>query len=184
MIDRTEASTLLHQYLQNEKLIFHSLAVEAIMRKIASHLHKNIELWGLTGLLHDLDYEYTEKNPEKHATITAELVDGLLPSKSIHAIKSHNYIHTGHLPTSKIDKALISSDAVSGLIIASALVMPHKKLSEVTPKTVSKKFSDKSFAKGCDRDRILLCEDIDIPLEEFLNISLTALQEIASNLKL
>ncbi|MBS3802284.1 MAG: HDIG domain-containing protein [Candidatus Thermoplasmatota archaeon] len=184
MIDRTEALSLLHQYLQNEKLIFHCLAVEAIMQKIASHLHKDIELWGLTGLLHDLDYEYTEKNPEKHATITAELIDGILPSESIHAIKAHNYIHTGYLPTSKIDKALISADAVSGLIIASALVMPHKKLSEVKPKTVTKKFSDKSFAKGCDRDRILLCEDIEISLEEFLKISLTALQEIASEIKL
>ena len=184
MIDKTEAFSLLHRYLKNEKLIFHSLAVEAIMGKLAHRLHEDIELWELTGLLHDLDYEYTEKNPEKHATITAELVDGLLPSESIHAILAHNYIHTNHLPTTKIDKALIASDAVSGLIIASALVMPNKKLSEVKPDSVKKKYLDNSFAKGCNRNRILLCEDIDIPLDELLEISLNALQEIADDLKL
>ena len=91
MMDRDEGIKLLKQYLGNENLIKHSLAVEAILQEMARSLDKDKELWALTGLLHDLDYEYTKENPEKHATITAEILKELLPDEAIHAIKAHNY---------------------------------------------------------------------------------------------
>jgi uncharacterized protein len=184
MISHEEAMKLLCQYLQDEKLRYHSFAVESIMQQLADKLNKDQELWGIVGLLHDLDYEYTQNNPEKHTKITAEILTGLIPEEGIHAIKGHNYIHTDYLPTTSLDKALLAADAVSGLIIAAALVMPTKKLSEVKEKTLYKKYTDSSFAKGCNRDRIAISEDIGIPLEEFLSISLHALQEIASNINL
>lgn len=184
MISHDEAMKLLDHYLHDEKLRFHSFAVESIMNQLAIQLNKNEKVWDMVGLLHDLDYEYTQNDPELHTQITAEILSDLIPDEGIHAIKAHNYIHTEYLPISTLDKALIAADAVSGLIIASALVMPHKKLSEVKESTVYKKFSDSSFAKGCNRDRILVCEDIGIPVKEFLTLSLHALQKIGSKINL
>lgn len=181
---RDQAYDLVKKYLKDDKLIKHSLAVEAIMRSIALETNKDADLWGITGLLHDLDYEYTKDFPDKHATITAQLLDGLLPEKAINAIKAHNYNHTDYIPTTSIDKALIASDAVSGLIIASALVMPSKSLSEVKYETLVKKFKDNSFAQGVSRKRIELCIDAGIKLENFLRISLKALQDISDKIDL
>ena len=124
MISRDEAYSLLTKYLRDEKLIKHSLAVEAILVAMATKLGKNKELWGVTGLLHDLDYEYTMREPEKHANISAQILGGLLPDDCVNAIKAHNYTHTDYIPTTSLDKALIAADAVSGLVIATALVMP------------------------------------------------------------
>ncbi len=184
MISRNEGLALIKKYLRNDKLIKHSLAVEAIMSKLAEKLAKDKELWGLTGLLHDVDYEYTKDEPEKHATIGAQILEGLLPEEAIHAVKAHNYTHTDTIPSSSLDKALIAADAVSGLVIASALVMPSKKLSEVRVETLINKFNDLSFAKGCNRNRIELCLDAGIALEAFLALSLHALQERANELDL
>ena len=157
MLDRNEAIQLLKKYLKNEKLIQHSLAVEVILREMARMMHENEELWGLTGLLHDMDYGYTEEEPEKHTQLTTLLLEGLLPQEGIDAIQAHNYTHTGHLPVTALDRALVAADAVSGLVIATALVMPSKKLAEVKPETLMNKFKDKSFAARCDRKRIELC---------------------------
>jgi len=182
MITRKEAITILHNYLQDDKLRKHSYAVEAIMQETASFLNKNIPLWRIVGLLHDIDYEYTQTNPNEHGTISAELLNDLLPSKAINAIKGHNYIHTGYLPTTYLDKALIASDAISGLIIATALVMPNKKLEEVKISSLKRKLNDASFAKNIDRKRIQLCKDLGIDIDAFLKISLTALQKINKDL--
>lgn len=184
MINRSEAITLLHNYLQDDKLRKHSYAVEAIMLELANQLNEDKNLWGLVGLLHDIDYEYTQNNPQEHGNISAELLNDLLPTEAINAIKGHNYIHTGYLPTTYLDKALIAADAVSGLIIASALVMPNKKLSEVKISTLKKKEKDSSFAKGCDRKRIQLCQDLELSLDDFLKISLSAMKKIHKELDL
>lgn len=184
MMDRDEGLKLLKQYLRNENLIKHSYAVEAILREMARSLDKDKELWALTGLLHDLDYEYTKENPEKHATTTAEILKELLPDEAIHAIKAHNYKHTMQIPETYLDKALIAADAVSGLIIAAALVMPSKKLADVKTTTLCSKYKDKSFAAGCNRKRIDLCEDVGLEHDKFLELSLTALKNIADQLDL
>jgi len=184
MINREEAFALLKKYLRDEKLIKHSLAVEAILKEMAKKLGKDEELWGLTGLLHDLDYEYTQREPEKHATISAQILDGLLPEDCVNAIRAHNYKHTDYIPATSVDKSLIAADAVSGLIIATALVMKSKKLSEVKVETLINKYNDNSFARGCSRSRIELCVDAGIDLDAFLALSLNALQGIADKLGL
>ena len=184
MIIRDEALELLKRHLKNENLMKHSFAVEAILKEMASILKKDEELWALTGLLHDLDYEYTKQNPEKHATMTAEILEELLPTEAINAIKAHNYQHSMQIPQTYLDKALIAADAVSGLIIAAALVMPSKKLEDVKTTTIHKKYKDKSFASGCNRKRIDLCEDVGLELDRFLELSLNALKNIADQLDL
>jgi hypothetical protein len=184
MISRAEAFEVLHKYLRDDKLVKHSLAVEAILRAAALKLNEDEEVWGLTGLLHDLDYEYTKDDPSKHAVMSAQILEDLLPGVGVDAIKAHNYMHTDQVPTTSLDKALIAADAVSGLIIASALVMPTRQLATVRPETVFNKFKDKSFAAGCNRKRIELCMDIGLDLEVFLALSLKALQTIADELGL
>lgn len=184
MIDRAEAVKLLQKYLNEDKLRKHSFAVEAIMQETAARLHKDRSLWSLVGLLHDLDYEYTQGNPQRHGNVTVDIIDQLLPESALHAIKAHNYIHTDVMPISSLDKALIAADAISGLIIATALIMPQQKLAHVTVSSIRKKFKDNSFAKGCDRKKILLCEDIGFSLDDFLTLGLQSLQPIASSLDL
>ncbi len=184
MIDREQGYELLEKYLKNENLIKHSLAVEAILRDMAKFLNEDEDLWGLVGLLHDLDYEYTKDDPEKHATISAQILDGLTPKEVTNAIKSHNYQHTNQVPETLLDKSLIAADTVSGLVIATALVMPSKKLADVEFKTLMHKFRDKSFAKGCNRKKIELCEDVGIELDDFLILSLKSLKNIADSLEL
>ena len=184
MIGRQQSFKLLNKYLKNENLIKHSLAVEAILREMAKKLNEDEEIWALTGLLHDLDYNYTKDEPEKHTTLTAQILEGLVPKEVINAVKSHNYQHTIQAPETSLDKSLIAADAVSGLIIATALIVPSKKLSDVELKTLINKFKDKSFARACDRRRIALCADVGIELNEFLKVSLNALNSIADTLGL
>jgi len=184
MINRDEAFALLAKYLKGDKLLKHSMAVEAILLEMARKLDEDEKLWGLTGLLHDLDYEYTQGEPEKHANVSAQILEGLLPRDAVNAIKAHNYMHTEYIPTTNLDKTLIAADAVSGLIIATALVMPSKKLFEVKLKTLLDKFKDNSFARGCNRSRIGLCLDVGISQEMFLELSLNALKEISNELDL
>lgn len=184
MLSRDEAISIVNNYIKDEKLLKHSLAVEAIMRALARRLHKDEDIWGLTGLLHDIDHEYTQENPMEHGITTCKVLDGLVPDEVLRAIKAHNYKYTQQIPTNLLDKALIASDAVSGLIIATALVMPSKKLSEVRVETLMDKFKDKSFARGVDRERINMCQDIGLSLEEFLELSLRSLQSISDELGL
>ena len=184
MMTREDALNLMRRYLRKSNIVKHSLAVEAIMRAVAKRLSRDEELWGLVGLLHDLDYEYTADDPSEHGPMTCQILEGLLPEEGLNAIKAHNYKYTNQLPTRTIDKVLLAADAVSGLIVATALVMPSKKLKEVKLETLLKKFDDKSFARGCDRRKISLCYDFGLSLREFLDISLKALQNISNDLGL
>ncbi len=184
MLNRKEAYELLRKNLHTENLIKHSFAVEAILRTMAKRLGEDEQLWGLTGLLHDLDYDFTKNEPSRHSQVTTKVIDGLIPEEGIHAIKAHNYQYTAQVPQTYLDKSLIAADAVSGLIIAAALVMPSKKLTDVTTKTLLDKFKDKSFAAGCNRKRIELSMDMELELPVFLELSLNALKDIADTLGL
>ena len=184
MIERKEALLLLEKYVRDDKLIKHSLAVEAIMNEVAATIDQNTDLWALTGLLHDLDFEYTKQDPDKHAILTSQILEGMLPEIGINAIRAHNYMHTDYLPSTQIDKMLIASDAVSGLIIATALIIPSKKLADVKFDTLKNKFKDNSFARGCNRSKIELCQDVGMDVDKFLEISLKALQNISDKLDL
>jgi putative nucleotidyltransferase with HDIG domain len=184
MIIRDQQTELLKKYLKSDNLIKHSLAVEAILIALAKRLNKPEEIWAATGLLHDLDYDFTKTEPHKHATMSSQILEGILPKEIIDAIKSHNFRHTDKTPVTSLDKALIAADAVSGLVIATALIIPTKKLKDVQLPTLINKFKDISFARNCDRKRIDLCLDFGLQRNEFLNISLQALTSIDKDLGL
>lgn len=184
MLTRNEALNLVKNNVSKRNVFFHMLAVEAIMRGTAKYLGENEEQWALIGLLHDIDYEKTEATPERHSLLTEEILKGLVPEVLIKAIKAHNFRHTGVMPETRMEKALIASDAISGLLVACALVMPSKKLADVKVETVAKKFKDKDFARGAERERILVCEEIGIPREKFFEIALNGLKTVASKIGL
>ncbi len=184
MLSREEALNLIKSWISKRNVILHMLAVEAIMRNVARYLGEDEEVWGLAGLLHDIDYEETEEKPDKHGLLAEEILKGHVSDEIINAIKAHNFKYTGVKPQSLLDKALIACDAVSGLLVACALVMPSKKLEEVKVETVIKKFKDKDFARGADRERILLCEAINIPKEKFFGLALQGLKNIAQDIGL
>jgi putative nucleotidyltransferase with HDIG domain len=185
MLTREEALALVKKNVTKRNSIFHMFAVEAIMKNVAKYLGEKEILWQLTGLLHDVDYEKTERNPMEHALLAEKILSNYdVPSDVVRAIKAHNYIHSNVEPESNMEKALIACDAVSGLLVACALVMPSKKIADVKVKTVKKKFKDKSFARGVDRERILFCEEIGIIRDVFFGLSLDGLRSVSSEIGL
>lgn len=184
MLTREKALEMVKNNVNNKNLRKHMYAVSAIMEKLARELDKDEERWGIVGLVHDVDYEKTKDNPEKHALISAEMLEGKLPEDCLRAIRAHNFKRTGIEPENKMDNALIASDAISGLIVATALVMPNKKIKEARVESVEKKFDDSSFAKSIDREKILFCERLGISRQEFIELSLNALKEINEKLGL
>lgn len=184
LISKDKALEMIDENIKTENLKKHMWAVGQIMKRLAEELGKDEDKWEILGLIHDVDYEETKDNPEKHALKSAEMVEGMVPDDVVRAIKSHNHKHTEVEPKKDIENALIAADAVSGLIVATALVMPNSKLEEARPESVEKKFDDSSFAKNIDRERILYCEKIGMDRDEFLELSLDALQDIDDRLGL
>ena len=183
-MNREEALSLVKENVTKVNLVKHMLAVEAIMKETAKHLNEDQEKWALTGLLHDVDFGKTENDPDKHALLAEEILKDKVDEEIIRAIKSHNFEHTNVQPESNMEKTLIAADAISGLVIAAALIVPTKKLADVKVKSIKKKFKQKDFARNCNRENILYCEKIGIPREKFFEISLTALQSISDELGL
>jgi putative nucleotidyltransferase with HDIG domain len=184
MLTRVQALDLVKANVSKKNVISHMIAVEAIMRQLAKQLGEDEEKWGLVGLLHDIDYEQTETTPKDHSLMAENILKDFVDEDDLRAIKSHNFEHTGVKPENKMEKALIAADAVSGLIIACALVMPSKKLADVKVESISKKFKDKDFARGADRERILFCEQLGISKDKFFEAALTGLKESASEIGL
>ena len=184
LLTRNEAFDFVKKNVAKKNVVYHMLAVEAIMRSVAKHFGENEDKWGLIGILHDIDYEKTEATPEKHTLLAEQILKGFVPDELIKAIKTHNFKHTGVMPETRMEKALIASDAISGLLVACALVMPSKKLADVKVESVAKKFRDKDFARGAERERILVCEEIGIPREKFFEIALNGLKSVAAEIGL
>jgi putative nucleotidyltransferase with HDIG domain len=183
-MDREEALRIVRENVANDKIVLHMIAVSVIMRELARHLGRDEGLWELAGLLHDIDYELTKDEPSRHGLEAEKVLGGSVPPEIIRAIKSHNFENTGVRPESDLEKALIAADAVSGVIIAAALVMPNKKLAEVSVETLKRKFKQKDFARNVSRERIMFCEQIGLTLDDFLEISLRALNGISGELGL
>lgn len=184
MLDRENALNLIKENVKTQSLINHMLATEAIMKKVAEFLGEDKNLWAMAGLLHDIDFEKTKEMPEQHGILACKILDKLVDEKILRAIKAHNFEKTNVKPESKMEIALLSADAITGLIIAAALVKPEKKLSALTVNSVKNAFKKKGFAAGSNRENIKLIETIGIPLEKFFEISLSAMQEIAAELGL
>ena len=183
-MNRQEALESVRDNVENENLVKHMLATEAIMRALARRFGEDEEEWGLTGLLHDIDMDLTEGDMESHSRLGADLVREMGVSEVIaQAILRHNETH-GIPRETKLDKALFCADPLTGLIIAAALVRPDKKLSGVEVKSVRKRFKEKSFAAGANREQIALCSELGLELDEFLELGLGAMQGIASDLGL
>ncbi len=173
MITRERAFQLLDEYLQNENLRNHSLAVAYIMEGLAKATNNDADKWFITGLLHDLDYEETKDKPELHALKTAEYLQNEdVENDVLNAIKAHNCLAE---KTDLLSKHLWASDPVSGLVIAAALMNPEKKVEAVQLKSLKKKFKSTSFAKGANREQIADCKDFGMELEEFLQLSIDAM---------
>jgi len=183
-MEREEALSLVKENVSNKNLIKHMLAVEAIMKGLAERLNEDSDKWGLIGLLHDVDFDRTKDNPEKHALIAEDILKGKVDDEIIKIIKTHNFEKTGFMPEKNVEYALIAADAVSGLIIAAALIIPSKKLADVQVDSLSKKYKQKDFARNCNRENMLFCEKIGINKEEFFEIALKALQSISDELDL
>jgi putative nucleotidyltransferase with HDIG domain len=158
------------------------IAVEGIMRSLARRFQQDEELWGLTGLLHDLDYDLTVDNFPRHGFTTAEMLGEIdIPAELVRGIISH----TGHISAeSLMEKALYSADPISGLIVASALMHPSKKLSGLDTEFILRRFGEKRFAAGADREQIKTCANIGLTLEEFTSLSLEGMTEMAGELGL
>ena len=181
---RKEALDSIKANVENENLIKHMLATEAIMRALARRLGEDEEEWGLTGLLHDIDMELTEGDMNTHSKLGADLVRELGASETMaHAILCHNETH-GVPRETKLDKALFCVDPLTGLIITAGLVRPDKKLAGLEAKSVRKKFKEKSFAAGVNREQISLCNEVGLELDEFIELGLEAMKGIAADLGL
>ena len=181
---RQEALDSIKANVQSENLIKHMLATGAIMRVLATKLGEDGEEWGFTGLLHDIDVELTGGDMSKHSKLGADLARELGASEVMaHAILCHNEAH-GVLRETKLDKALFCADPLTGLITAAALIRPDKKLAGVEARSVKKRFKEKSFAAGANREQISLCREIGLELDEFIEMGLGAMKGIAEELGL
>ena len=184
MINRQEALESIRENVENENLIKHMLATEAIMIALAKRFGENEAEWGLAGLLHDIDVELTGGDMNTHSKLGADLARDLGASEAISsAILCHNETH-GIAPRTTMEKALFCADPLTGLITAAVLVRPDKKIASLEPKSVRKRFKEKSFAAGASREQIAKCNDIGLELEEFIAIGVEAMQGIAQDLGL
>ncbi|MGB9803435.1 HD domain-containing protein [Desulfofundulus sp.] len=181
---RDEAYHLLTSHLKTRNLVKHSLAVEAVMRGLARHFGQDEDLWGLAGLLHDIDYDWTKDEPARHSMEGADLLarEGL-PEEVVYAVRAHNEAH-GLPRRSLLDKALYASDPLTGLIVAGALIKPEKKLSAIDVPFLLNRFHEKSFARGANREQIKSCSEMGLSLEEFMEIGLRSMQGIAGEMGL
>ena len=183
-MERSEALNLLKEHLTSEHLFSHSLAVAAIMEGLAEHFAVPSEDFILAGLLHDIDYDQTMDEPEQHALIGAEILNKQgLPEAVVYAVKAHNYRH-GLERNDLLSKALFAADPASGFITAAALIRPEKKVEFVELKSLKKRFKEKSFAKGANREFMATCSDMGLELDKFLEISLESMKKHADELGL
>ncbi len=183
---REEALDLVRRYVKNENSIKHMLAVEAVMRDLANKFGEDEEKWALAGLLHDIDMEIVDyqKEPEKHGKKGAEiLAENGIEKDIINAVLAHNP-ETGKQRETLFEKAIYCTDPLTGLIVASTLILPSKNISELKYSSVLKRFKEKSFARGADREIISSCSDIGLDLEEFVFLGLQAMQKVKDDLEL
>jgi len=184
MVKRHEALAAVEAKIKNRNLIKHMLATEAIMRSLARNLGQDVELWGLTGLLHDIDMEDCNGDMHIHSRMGADMVRDMGAGEAVaSAILRHNEAH-GLPAESDLDRALYCADALTGLITTTALVRPDKKLASVELKSIRKKYREKGFAAGVNREQIETCASLGLDLDRFIELGLDAMKEIAADLEL
>lgn len=182
---REDALDLLHTHVKNPNMIKHCLAAEAVLTALARRLGEDETLWGLAGLLHDLDIEITQADLTVHGKETARiLTDHNVAPEIIEAISLHNEKSAGRTRSTCFHHALAAGETITGLIIATTLVYPDKKIDSVKVKSITKRMKEKAFAASVNREIIRECEKCSIPLAEFAEIALKAMQSISNDLGL
>ena len=181
-MNREEALELIKEKVSNKNLIKHMFAAEVCMREMAERLGENKDRWNMAGLLHDLDYDTTKDNFPRHGFETVEMLEGKeIPEDVLHSILSH----TGNVErTSVMDKALYAIDPTTGLIVAAALMHPSKKLGNLDIDFIMRRFKEKRFAAGANREQIMTCSELGLELEDFIGICLKGMQSISDELGL
>jgi len=175
----------MESHLADDGLRKHCLASAAVLGALARRLGQDEEMWAVTGLLHDLDYDQTKADMPRHGLVTAELLkDQGLPAEVVQAIKAHNAENLGLKRESPLDIALTCGETITGLVVATTLVYPDKKLASVKPKSVAKRMKEKAFAASVNRDHIMLCEQLGVPLPEFAALAVEAMRGISDDLGL
>ncbi len=184
-ITRDNALALLHEHIKNPNMIKHCLASEAVLGAIADRLGEDREKWEMAGLLHDLDVELTDADLNIHGRESVRMLEanGVAP-EIIEAVKFHNEMSCNEQRSKPFHYALAAGETITGLITATALVYPDKKLASVKTKSITKRMKEKAFAASVNRDIIRECEKLDIPLPEFAEIALHAMQSISDDLGL
>jgi uncharacterized protein len=182
---REDALELLGSHVKADNLKKHCLAAEVIMRELALRLNQDRELWGNIGLLHDLDFEYTKEHPEAHGRKTIEILAPYgLPREALDAILRHNAEALGLERETMLDYALTCAESITGLVVAATLVHPDKKVKGLNPFSVRKRMKSKDFARSVNRDHVALCERINIPMMDFVELSIMAMASISDDLGL
>jgi len=183
-MDRKTALNIVREHVKNENLVRHMLAVEAAMRFYAAKFGEDQEIWGITGLLHDFDWEIhptLEEHPQAGAAILRERG---VPEGIVRAVLSHAD-HTGIPRQTNMEKALYACDEITGLITAVALVRPSRSLSDLESSSVKKKWKDRAFAAGANRDEIAkAAQEFNIELWEHVGNVILAMRTIAPELGL
>jgi len=195
MISRQQALEFLNKKIENKNIIKHMIACEALMAEVygvlvkrgEKHLGGTKEEWMIAGLLHDGDY-CPEVTPEKQGVQISQWLseEGFeIPQNVARAMAAHNWKNTGVEPKTKMDWALFCGDSLTGLIVAATLVLPTRKLADLTVQNVLNRFKEKSFAQGTRREDIALCQEkLGLKLEEFIEIGLRAMQGVSKDLGL
>jgi putative nucleotidyltransferase with HDIG domain len=182
---RDDAEELLKRYVKNERMLDHSFAAEAVLRALARRLGRDEEKWGLAGLLHDIDIEVVGGDLTRHGCEAVPiLTEAGIDPEIIDAVKMHNEAVCGVMRSTEFQHALAAGETVTGLVVATALVYPDKKIAGVKVKSITKRMKERAFAASVNRDTIRECEKIGLPLDEFVGIALAAMQGIAGRLGL
>ena len=182
MITREECVALVKEHVKNENLVNHMIGVGAIMRGLGARFGEDPVLWEAVGILHDVDYETFGDDFSKHGLMSAEMVQHLLPKEAVDAIRAHNDL-TGFKAEKRMEIALLAADAISGMIVANALVRPTK-LVGMKAKSIKDRMKDKSFARQVSRENIMRCEEIGLPFSEFSQIAVSSMQRVAAEIGL
>jgi len=183
-MNRDEALDAVKAHVSNANLIKHMVAAEVCMRALARRLGQDEQKWGLAGLLHDIDYDSAGADPARHSLVGAEMLEGMgVDPDVVYAVRVHNDCH-GLPRISAMDKALHAVDPLTGLIVASALIHPSKRLSAIDAGFVINRYHEKGFARGAKREQIALCSELGMELSEFVGVCVEAMQQNAAELGL
>ena len=183
--DRQSALDLLRQYVKNDRMISHSLATEAVMRALAEHTGNDPDRWGLAGLLHDIDIELTARDHDRHGLEAERILEEEgLDGELVEAVVRHNEEACGRPRETQLQHLLAAGETITGLIVATTLVYPDKRLASVKVKSILKRMKSKAFAASVNRDTIRECETVGIELRQFAEICLLAMVGISDQLGL